>query len=282
MDGVIDSAASGEEGVTPASPTTREEALALIKEVKKGTHPDRGQALRRIMAADEPEALEFITQEMRRGGGKGEDPFRKQRGLLRDVGRLSPQRYWELVAEFVESSSDEVRGEAAAALEQLASPDALKALKTALRKEKEPALQGAWLRAMASSAPADRSLRKDLVKNAEKAREATVRVQSIVALGYLTAGDDVRDAIRAAFQDKDPEVRRAACCAMALSRDKEWRTLMWEAEKTLPDGELKDTLIAALEVLTLGTLERICDPLMDVCGDTIPRERFYGLPHEDH
>jgi hypothetical protein len=69
---------------------------------------------------------------------------------------------------------------------------------------------------------------------------------------------------------------------MALSRDKEWRTLMWEAEKTLPDGELKDTLIAALEVLTLGTLERICDPLMDVCGDTIPRERFYGLPHEDH
>lgn len=278
LNSVIDTAASGAAGAKPNSPASREEVLALIKEVKKGRSADRGAKIRRIMSADEPEALEFISQEVRSLKSKGSDPGKQHRELLSDIGRLSPASYWELVAELADNHLDDVRAASAAAFEQLAAEDALKTIRSVLRKEKEPRLQGQWWRAMASCAPADKKLRKDLLKNAAKAKEPTVRIQSIVALGYLTPGADVREAIESAFEDSDELTCRAAACAMAISRDSTWLPTLETKLASLESGEWLMTLTAAKEVLVQGRLELLCTPLMEVCGDKLPRPRFFGWP----
>jgi hypothetical protein len=276
MGSVIDTAASGEAGTTPTSPPTREELIALIQEIKKGKTPDRRAKLRRIMSADEPEAREYVALELRNLKSRGSDPGKRHRDLLSDIGRLSPQSYWELVSELSQNSMDDVRAAAAAAYEQLAAPESIKDIKSALRKEKNPVIEGNWLRAMASSAPGDKKLRKDLIRNASKARQPTIRTQSIVALGYMVPDEEVNEVLRLELDSEEPDFARAAACAMAISRDSSWLEPLRARLKDSPPGELQKTLQDAIEVLVQGQLELLCGSLMAVCGDSIARPRFYG------
>lgn len=278
MGAVIDTATSGDGGGAPGSPATREEVLQLIAEVKKGKTPERGAKIRRIMTADEPEALDFISQQIRSLKARGDDPGRQHRDLLENISRLSPSSYWELVAELAENSIDDVRAAAAACLEQLAHPDSLKVIRLAIRDEKLPNLEGKWLRAMANVAPYDKKVRKEVMKSATKAKDPGVRIQAIVALGYLISDEKLVEALQEFLADEDIEVARAAACAIAISRDGNWLETLKAKEESTPPGQLRETLQAAIAVLIEGRLEALCLPLMDVCQDEIPRPRFFGYP----
>ena len=63
---------------------------------------------------------------------------------------------------------------------------------------------------------------------------------------------------------------------MALTRDKNWRDLLYPMLKQEPTGQLHDGLVGCLEVLTLGRLKSLARPLAEVCGDRVERERFFG------
>ncbi len=263
------------------SPLPREDMVELISEIKKGSlkGEDLAAGLRRLMTADEPEAVEFIVKALRGGGGRNAgDPRERQRELVGQIGRLSPPRFWEAVAEFADSTDEGLRNASAATLEQLSAPDSIKVIQKAFKKEKEPNLKSAWLRALASSDPADKKIRGTVLKAARKNSDTTVQVGALVAAGYLSPGEDRDEVLAAAFAAEDLELRRAAACGMAISRDSKWLRGLRDAAKVEVDTDAKEAYTAAAAVLGRGTLNPLCSPLMKVCGDDIPRERFYGSP----
>ena len=263
------------------SPLPREEMVELIREIKKGSlkGEDLAAGLRRLMTADEPEAVEYIVKEMRGGGGRNaSDPRQRQRLLVGQIGRLSPPRFWEAVAEFADSTDEGLRNESAATLEQLSAPDSVKVMMKAFKKEKESNLKSGWLRALASADPANKKVRTTVLKAARKNSDTTVQVGALVATGYLSPGEDRDEILADAFASDDLVLRRAAACGMAISRDSKWLKGLKAAAKAEADTDAKEAFTAAAAVLGRGTLNPLCSPLMKVCGDDIPRERFYGTP----
>ena len=94
--------------------------VGLIAEVKKGSlkGEERQSALRSIMRADEPEAVDFIVKELRAGGGRNAaDPRVRQVNMVNQIGRLSPPRFFEVVEEFADSTDEGLRLACAATFE---------------------------------------------------------------------------------------------------------------------------------------------------------------------
>lgn len=286
MDGVAPTAeADTSGGAKPkgggASPATREEALELISLIKKGSLKGDGKekALRRIMTADEPEAVDFIVKELRGGGGKNtKDPRIRQVTLVKEMGRLSPARFWEAIDEFADSTDEGLRAASAAALEQLQAPDSVSSMLKAFKKEKVPHLESAWLRALASADPGAKKVRAAVFKAARKNSDMNIQVGALVACGYLSPDEERDELLSAAFASQDQVLMRAAACGMAISRDGKWLEGLQAAAKEAMDTDVKNALVAAAAVLGRGDLKPLCTPLMKVTGDQIPRERFYGTP----
>ncbi|MFT7677704.1 MAG: hypothetical protein ACI8QC_001687 [Planctomycetota bacterium] len=268
-----------EEGMAKGSkrsvgPATLEEAMELIDKLRKGGRgTGKIQSLNRIMTCDEDEPRDFTMQQLR--GGIGKKPERL-RGLIHSIGVTAPASYWEVVAEYATNSDILMREEAAAALEQLAAPKSVKVITKALKKEKDGRVRGAWMRALGSAGADDSKVRSTLVKAASKEKDREAKTGAIVALGYLVPHKDVEAAIRKAYTSEDSDHMLAAACAMALTRDKKWRDMLYPMLKQEPQGQLHDALVGCLEVLTLGRLESLAKPLAEVCDDRVERERFFG------
>lgn len=277
------------EGAGGPGPPTREEVLELLRELKKGTVEDRGSAVRRILTADEDEAREFAVQELRRssGGGKrggggaasneaGSGPWARQEALVRQIGRLSPPSWWVVIEEFAGNGDEDLRAEVAAALEQLQAPESKRLVATALRKERVPALEGAWLRALASVAPEDRASFAALEKAARKHKDGRVRVQALVGLGWLAPSEERNALLLEFLAGEREELARAAALGLALTREAEHlEVLKARLEGAAP--ALASDLEAAVTVLEKGSLEPLGAPLASLCRDDVPRERFFGM-----
>ncbi len=286
------------------SALTRDEVLALIEEVRRGVdRQQRVRAVMRIMTADEPEAVDFVRSEMRsglgggrgggRGGARGRDP---RPGYLRAMARLAPASYWVIAAEYVDDSLIEVRSEAVVALEMLASPDSLRDVSSALRKEKELSVKKNLLRALGTAGAADKKTIQTLVKTAEKDRDELLRRNALIALGSVVKADKVDDLLRETLLDeeRDPRERAAAVCAMALTRRAEWLELLrpaleaaeardaeatpeGEPEEFVPPDDLLLALRSAVALLEGGDLSVIKDAVTAAGRDEIPRERWFGV-----
>ncbi|MCP3920265.1 MAG: hypothetical protein GY711_32465 [bacterium] len=255
----------------------REEALALIEELKKGMRGEEARRnLRRLATADEPEAREYVLSILRssggggrRGGGRGD---RDRRGeLLRWIGASSPRSYWEVAVEFL-NGEEAMRQEAIVALEQLAAPESLGDLLARLKREKDERATKNLLRAIGASGYADKRARRMLLSRAGDARqEAPVRKNAIVALGFLTSHDDVTAFLRETLEGEE---RIAAVVAIGLTRDAGWKETLEERLKDA--GDEKRALEAALAVLGKGDLGKLEGVFRGVTGDEIPRERLFG------
>jgi len=289
---------------------TRDEALALIEEVKRGMNQaNRVRAVMRIMTADEPEAIEFVRTELRSGGNAGRGGGRGGRGgggggrnsrdrrpqYLRAIGTLSPQSYWEIAVEYIDDSILEVRAEAVVALEMLAAPDSLRPLQSALKKEKDETVYKNILRAIGTAGAIDKKAHAALQKAVLKEKDEIIRRNATLALGSLAQSPGV-DALLAeilADEDRTHRERAAAVCAMALTRRVEWLELLRPAlraaqaaeEGATPEGEPEgfvptDDLLAALQaavqLLEGGDLSVMREVVSAAGRDTIPRERWFG------
>jgi HEAT repeats len=262
----------GNDASIGATPATLEEVLALIKEINKSRAGNWDKKMR-LLTADEEKARGFVTK-LLRGGGRGGDDTKTR--LIQNIQRRSPASWWEVVIEFAEHHSPAVREQVAACLEVLAAEPSLADIKKALRKEKDPRLQGMWLRAQASAGPADSRVRKATLKAAHKSKHPITRANATLALGYLSPGEDVRALIADLLDDPDAprEVKTAAICALALTRDEDAREVL--APLAQEAGELKAAATAALKTLDEGDLAPLGPFVKGACGDQVTRERLFG------
>ncbi|HUR26962.1 MAG TPA: HEAT repeat domain-containing protein [Planctomycetota bacterium] len=291
-------------GSTPAGiadrPPTREEALEMIKQMKKSWIGLEGGEARRLLMSDEPEVLEFVKQQLRGsigsflnggggGGGKGGNGGGRGGGgggrfhamILHQIGIVSPAGYWELASEALENSEKEVRAEAAVALEQLAVPESLRALNTALQKEDDVEIKKELLRAIGSVGAADPKTHAALIKRAKGDKEDLLRWNAIVALGFSTGDAEVQAFLQTTLAGKDPRARTAVACALGLSRDKQFVPLLQaqvvELQKDADplDKQAQGAIGSALAVLHGGPFREIQPPIKKICSDTIDRERWF-------
>lgn len=260
-----------------ATPATRDEALALIKEIKKGPGRDRRlELLNRITSSDEPECIDYLRTELRAsgqiGGGGGGD---QRAEILRSIGALAPPSYWELVTEFSVGGENSIRQLAAVALEQLAAPASLKKVQTAYAKEDHREIKKDWIRALAAVGANDAGTRKEVLELARKEKDELLRLNAIVALGSLAPHADVAAALSEILEKGSSAEKRAAACAMALTRDPQWLQVL-DAQSSATDEPVKVACAAAAKSLRNGGLLAIRAVLLDVTKDTIERDRWFA------
>lgn len=269
-------------------PLTKKELGALIDAVKRGmSTEDRQVAFWRILHSDAREAMDFIQAELRTadstraddGSGAGsaysDGGNAKHAGILHAMGAVSPVAYWEMAADFLDANDEMVRLEAAAALEQMAAPQALKAIEKALQKTKKPEHEKDLVRAWAACGAGDPKVRAALVKRVRSERDPLVRTCAIVALGLVDPDPDVKACLTELLSDKDDAKRAAAALAAALTRDESWIPLV-EPLKTGTGAELVDAATRALEILRGGPMQRLQMPVWTLCKDRVARERTFG------
>ena len=256
---------------------SREQMLEVIDKLNRKTLRGEGRrkGIHDLMRSDEVEAIEFVERLLRAGpmGRRGKD-YRTRH--LHDIGALSPPSFWEIVAQFADSGERAIRQYAVVALEQLAAPDSVKTIRSALSREKDPTIEKDLLRAMASAGASDDRVRRDVLKRCKKEKDQLVRVNAVIALGHLVPGDDVRQLLVDLSSDEDTEIRIAAVCAMAMTREAEWVETLRSMLANATDGELRTAIQASLAVYQLGDLAPLRGPLMRVAHDEIGRPRFFG------
>ncbi len=252
------------------TPATLEEVREIMRLTRKGGGDidDNWDLMLRIMTADEEVARSFISQHLR-GAWSGAER------TIHAIALASSASWWEVVAEFNRNDSETVREEVAACLEQLAAADSLKSIKTALSKEKDERLKGNWLRAYASAGADDGKVRKAVFKAVDRTEDVVGRANAILALGYLTPGEDLDQLLGMLITDAEtgPEQRTAAICAMALTRRATWTATL---TPLTTDGPLQEVAQAALQVLEAGDLTPLRPFVISACGDVIDRERLFG------
>lgn len=275
-------------------PVTKAELEELIRSVKKGMESEARQvAFWRILHSDAKEAMDFIQAELRSGGKGNTDPGSgnggnvgggsaygdgggsKHAGILHALGAVSPPAYWEMVVDFLDANDVQVRLEAAAALEQLAAPQAVKELEKALNHEKKPEVEKDLVRAWAACGASDPRVRGALVRRVQTEKNELVRTCSIVALGLVDADPLVRACLQEQLGSKDEARRAAAALAAALSRDESW-ILALEPLASEGSALVSDAAKRALEVLRSGSIGRLQMPVWTICQDKVTRERTFG------
>lgn len=203
--------------------------------------------------------------------------------ILHQIGIVSPSGYWELLCESLTNADKEVRAEAAVALEQLAVPESLRALNTALQKEDDLAVKQDILRAIGSVGANDPKTHAALIKHAKTDKEELLRWNSIVALGFSTGDPDVQAFLQASLAGKDPRAKTAAACALGVSRDKQFLPMLKAQVAELPEGadpadkQAAGAIGSAMAVLNGSPFREIEPPIKKICADAIARERWWPV-----
>lgn len=270
MGSVFDPGSGDEAGVM-----SRDKALELLEEAKRTSRDDMSNLFYRLITADEPEARAFAKTQF---GAKwmtyfGNDTLAKS---IRAIGETSPSSYWEVILPQTKDGDPKIRREVAVAMEQLAAPESLKEVTAAFKKEKEESVRKEWLRALGTVGAGNAAARKELMKAAEndKAKNLLLRKNAILALGSVELDEELTAALETWLADESPEVRRAAACAMAISRDPRFLPVL---EGRRDDADAKrpiDVAIAALK--GEGKLKDLGAEVGAVGEDEVPRVRMFG------
>jgi hypothetical protein len=255
---------------------TPDELKEQLKRMKSST--EYSEALlrdwSRLLFTDEEEAVKYARVQF--GGLEflGVDTVVT---TLTGIGMNSPPAFWEALEFFTKNGNERIRNAAAVALEELAAPDACKAVRAALSKEKDPAVKKNWLRAAGSCGRDDSSTRKLLLKSATREKDALLRHNALIALGYLKPHKAVRAALADALGGDDDDDRLAAACATALTRDAAYLPLLESALSRATDAAYRTDLEAVRAVLEGANLRRIAEVFGRVSGDETIRIRlFFG------
>lgn len=277
-------------------PPTKKEVQGIIARLKKGLPGEERMAeLRRLVLSDEPDAVEFIGLELKSSGmggmgggggkgggggagagGRGGGGDARHKLILRAIGFLAPPAYWEMVSEFLDHNDEGLRREAAVALEQLAAPQAVPALTKALAAEKEPGHQKDLVRALGACGAGDAKVRAALIKRAKGDKQALVRANAYLALGWSAADPDVKALLRATLEKGDDLDREAAALAVGISRDAAWTTVLETAAAAAKDPNALAAIEAAKAVLGGTPIATLRDHVMRVGRDEVPRDRIFG------
>ncbi|MGB0954346.1 MAG: HEAT repeat domain-containing protein, partial [Planctomycetota bacterium] len=189
MDGVT---GGGADTIRPLTEEELEETIKRIRSTKR--LEDRINDLYSLIATDHPDAIEVLERDLKTGDvasafGRRAGPDAAQRllegrtRLIHRIGVYSPPSYWEAIASMLEDPEEPIRHEAAVALEQLAAPDSVKALKSALKDEESPAVRRCLVRALGTAGVDESSARKQLTSLAKSKKDPDLQKVALFALG---------------------------------------------------------------------------------------------------
>ncbi|MCY2959511.1 MAG: HEAT repeat domain-containing protein [Planctomycetota bacterium] len=296
LNGTYDPSGAGAGG--SLVPPTKKEVEGIISRLKKGLSGEERMAeLRRLVLSDEPDAIDYIGLELKSsgmggfggggggggkggggggGGGRGGGGDSRHKLILRAIGFLSPPPYWEMVAEFLDDNDEALRREAAVALEQLAAPQAVPALTKALAAEKEPGHQKDLVRALGACGANDAKTRAALIKRAKGDKQALVRANAYLALGWSASDPEVKALLRSTLEKGDDLDREAAAIAVGISRDAAWTAVLETAAAAAKDGNAKAAIEAAKGVVGGAPIATLRQHVVRVGRDEVPRDRIFG------
>ncbi|MFT6111208.1 MAG: hypothetical protein ACJA2W_004138, partial [Planctomycetota bacterium] len=290
------------------APLTRDEALEMIREHKKGASRGGAQAvIRRLVTVDEPEVREYVLTILRAGGGggggggggrggggggggRGGGNADKQRiELIQWIGVVSPKAYWEICAEFADSGTEAVQLEAIVALEQLAARESLPMLTKALRRASDEMQEKNIVRAIGACGQDDKKARTAVLRASNDGKSPTLRANALLALGWLDQAEEVDERIRAGAlpgvygkgakvdaEEVTGQERLGAVVAMGLTRGERWRELLQELIDDADEPEaLREAARASLDVVGGAPYSKLGPAVAEAGGDQIPRERLF-------
>ena len=288
MDGVVD---GGGDGIRPLSEEELEIVIKRIRATK--SFRDRATDVFSLIATDHPDAIEMVSRDLnvagigeawpgRGGGGGGEDAKKRieeaRISLIHRIGVYSPPSYWEAIVPQLKSTNVLIRQETAVALEQLAAKDAIKAIKAALKDEKEADVRRCLMRAFGTCGPEDATARKELSKAAKSKKEPELRLNALFGLSGQLDPKKVEKQLQKVLDEGPEDQRQAIILGIAFARTSALEPMLaaLEAAPAGLDPETVSTLEAARKVLDGENLATISGQIASLLGDTIPRERFFG------
>jgi len=247
-------------------PPTKEEVEQALKDIKNATSnfgsggggDIRGQMRqwakrmentqknsRILIRSDDKRALDWGKTSLRSYG-------RFRESLIRDIGKFSPHPWAKLIEESLEDKSDGVRKTTIIATGQIANPKSASKLRKVLKKEKEEALQGQILRALAACSPANRSTIRAIAKAAKSNKSELVRAHAVVAAGKLEDRDAVTEILQVALQDESSKVRSVAAYVIGVRLDKAMTDSLLSVMQAEPEDAVKSWMQKALDAIKSG------------------------------
>lgn len=261
---------------------TEDELEPTMERLKRGfiTGRDREDIGRILFTADE-DGVEFLGQQIGMwdfGGPATAGIIDFVYGL---VGLVAPKEYLELLESESESARASLRAIVAVGYEQIGHPDGLKAVKKALKKEKDEGVRPEWVRALGACAPRDKTVAKQLIKLAEKDDNPRVQLNAVLALGHVLPQADARAWLLETAEQAAGEMRRAAVLALALGRDRSALDALKQLREKVKLEETVAALDAALKVLEGANLFALEDAVRALDGSDLPRPRLFYRPEFD-
>ncbi|MFK5956744.1 MAG: HEAT repeat domain-containing protein [Planctomycetota bacterium] len=290
MDGVVNMGASG------IHPLNEEEMEAAIKRLRNTKRFDqRIEDLYSLIATDHPDAVDIITRDLEnsnvasayvgRGGasreteGAGQQLLNSRAKLIHRIGVYSPSSYWEAVVTQLQDTETIIRQEAAVALEQLATEKAVKDLKSALKKEEDVDVRRCLVRALGTCGVDSSSARKQLLTLAKSKKDEEARLNALFALGGQVDQKSVAKLLTSTLEEGTPKQMQAVVLGIAFARNASLQNLFLplEAQRNNLDSGTLEALEAARAVLSGENLSSIRNKVEALFGDSLPREKLFGL-----
>lgn len=173
-------------------------------------------------------------------------------GLIRDIGKLSPQPWAKLVEEWLEDQSDGTRKAAIIAIEQIANPKSLGKLRKALKKEKDEALKGRIIRAMAACGPTNSSVIRVIKRAVKSDKSEIIRAHAVVATGKLEDRAAVTENLQIALQDESSKVRSVAAYVIGIRLDKAMMETLLSTLQAETEDAVKSWMQKAIDAIKSG------------------------------
>jgi hypothetical protein len=268
-----------EAGQPAPRPLGKEELEETIKELQSGFGAlENMNAFSRLLVTDEPDAVKYAIQEV--NSGLLTYTSSMNTSLVRTIGMVSPESFWEVVEPMLKHRDENVRSEAAVCLEQLGARKSVKAIQAALSKEKDPHVKKNLLRALGTAGRAASGPEKVLLRYAKDDRDGDVMDNALMALGMQAQRLKVRKFLLDRLAEGSEREQQAIAVGLAFGRQSAYKGELEGLAAKAPSGDLAGVLQRALEVLDGGSLTVIAEDVTRIGHDRVRRERFFGSPKE--
>ncbi|MCH2100308.1 MAG: HEAT repeat domain-containing protein [Planctomycetes bacterium] len=261
---------------------TDDELEPTMKRLKRGYVTARNRDdIGRIMFTANEDGAEFLGQQIdiwALGGSSTSGIIDFVYGL---IGLVAPVEFLELLESKVGSPRASLRAIIAVGYEQIGHPDGLKAVKKALKSEKDEVVRPEWVRALGACASRDKSVAKQLIKFAERDDNSLVQLNAVLALGHVLPQPDARDWLIEMAETAIGERQCAAALALALGRE---RSAIDTLKKLRGEVKLEASIAAfdsAIKVLEGANLFELEDAVRAIDGSDLPRPRLFYRPKFD-
>ena len=256
-------------------PPTPEEVEKALRDVKKmgpasSAVADWARLFRDVRAksrilirSENKKAMDWVKATLR--------SYDRLRGtMIEDIGNLSPKSWAPVIEEYLGDKVGSTRLNTVIALEKLANPKSVKALRKFAKDENDEddeEILGRAYRAMAACGPTNRTVIKSVTKAAKSSKATLVRAHAVIGAGRLEDRKAIKQCLLAALKDKSPKVRSTAAYVIAIRQDEDMLTRLEKVAKFETDVLAGNWMRKAAAAVRSGDPSRLQGFLADVLDD---------------